>query len=112
MMPSYQGPGALQTPALAVRQTRHDYGVNPLRLLDQLREVIRLKHYSLRTEEVYVQWVTRFVHFCGLRHPRECGAAEVTAFLSHLASASQVAPTSTAAQASRRLGLPADHLYR
>lgn len=90
MLPSYQGLGALQTPACSARQTRPDYGVHPLRLLDQLRDVIRIKHYSLRTEDAYVHWVKRFVHFCSLQHPRDCGASEVTAFLSHLASAGQV----------------------
>ena len=90
MLPSYQGASALQTPPLAARQTRHEYGVHPLRLLDQLRDVIRLKHYSLRTEDAYVHCAKRFVHFCSLRHPRECGATEVTAFLSHLASAGLV----------------------
>ncbi|HET7160156.1 MAG TPA: integron integrase [Burkholderiales bacterium] len=72
-------------------QTRLKYSVQPVRLLDQLRAVIRLKHYSLRTEEAYVYWVRRFVRFCGLRHPRECGAAEVTSFLTHLANEGQVA---------------------
>ncbi len=55
------------------------------RLLDQIRNRIRLKHYSIRTEETYVEWVRRFVLFHGKRHPREMGAAEVEAFLTHLA---------------------------
>jgi len=46
---------------------------------------LRLRHYSPRTEEAYVHWVRRFVRFCGLRHPRELGTAEVTRFLSSLA---------------------------
>lgn len=46
---------------------------------------MRLRHYSPRTEEAYVHWVRRFVRFCGLRHPRELGTAEVTRFLSSLA---------------------------
>jgi len=54
-------------------------------LLSQLRRAIRTRHYSPRTEEAYVQWVSRFVRFAGLRHPRELGAVEVTGFLSHLA---------------------------
>ena len=61
------------------------------RLLDRLRDVIRVRHYSLRTEETYVDWVRRYVRFCGLRHPRECGAAEIGAFLTHLAREGQVA---------------------
>jgi integron integrase len=54
-------------------------------LLTQLRVAIRTRHYSPRTEEAYVQWVRRFVRFCGLRHPRELGPSEVTRFLSSLA---------------------------
>jgi hypothetical protein len=53
------------------------------RLLDQLRERIRYDHYSLRTEQSYVHWVRRFVHFHGLRHPKEMGGAEVEAFLAY-----------------------------
>src|SRR5712691_5605434 len=54
-------------------------------LLAELRRAVRVRHYSRRTEEAYVAWVRRFVRFSGLRHPRELGAAEVSAFLSHLA---------------------------
>src|SRR6267378_4211983 len=54
-------------------------------LLTQLRTAIRTRHYSPRTEEAYVQWVRRFVRFCGVRHPRELGASDVTRFLSSLA---------------------------
>jgi len=60
-------------------------------LLDQVREVLRLKHYSLRTEETYVGWIKRFIFFHQKRHPREMGAPEVQAFLSHLAVQGQVA---------------------
>lgn len=55
------------------------------RLLDQIRNRIRLKHYSIRTEEAYVDWARRFVLFHGKRHPRNMGASEVEAFLTHLA---------------------------
>jgi integron integrase len=54
-------------------------------LLAQVRQGIRLRHYSKRTEEVYVGWVRRFVRFCGMRHPRELGPGDVTRFLSSLA---------------------------
>ncbi|MGH7568718.1 MAG: integron integrase [Gemmatimonadales bacterium] len=54
-------------------------------MLVRLRRAIRLRHYSRRTEEVYVGWVRRFVRFCGVRHPRELGPREVTRFLSSLA---------------------------
>ncbi len=56
------------------------------RLLDQLRERIRLLHYSLRTEEAYVYWARAFIRFHGLRHPAEMGKAEVEGFLMHLAA--------------------------
>lgn len=55
------------------------------KLLDQVRERIRVKHYSIRTETQYVNWIKRFILFHGKRHPREMGAAEVKAFLSQLA---------------------------
>jgi site-specific recombinase XerD len=55
------------------------------RLLDQVREQIRLKHYSIRTDRVYCEWVKRFIRFHSYRHPSEMGAAEVEAFLSDLA---------------------------
>lgn len=58
----------------------------PPRLLDQVRSRIRVKHYALRTEKVYVDSVKRFILFHGKRHPRDLGAAEVEAFLSHLAT--------------------------
>ena len=54
-------------------------------LLGDLRRVLRARHYSLRTERAYVGWVRRFVRFSGVRHPRELGSAEVTAFLTDLA---------------------------
>lgn len=57
----------------------------PPRLLDQVKQVMRLKHYSLRTEECYVQWIKRFILFNGTRHPRDMGAAELELFLSDLA---------------------------
>ncbi|MBS0337829.1 MAG: integron integrase [Proteobacteria bacterium] len=61
------------------------------RLLDQVRDTIRLKHYSLRTEETYVHWIKRFIYFHSKRHPREMGGAEVTAFLNHLVRTRDVA---------------------
>jgi integron integrase len=64
---------------------------SPPRLLDQVREVIRMRHYSIRTEQAYVQWIRRFILFHGKRHPREMGAPELTAFLSDLALQRNVA---------------------
>lgn len=62
----------------------------PPKLLDQVRDRIRIKHYSLRTETQYVQWIKRFILFHGKRHPQEMGAAEVEAFLTHLAVVGKV----------------------
>ena len=54
----------------------------PQRLLGRLREAIRVRHYSFRTEDAYADWVRRFIHFHGKRHPQAMGAAEVAVFLS------------------------------
>jgi site-specific recombinase XerD len=53
--------------------------------LDQVRSAIRAKHYSLRTEEAYVQWIRRFILFHNNRHPKDMGVEEVRQFLSDLA---------------------------
>jgi hypothetical protein len=63
------------------------------RLLDQVRERCRVKHYSLRTEQAYIHWIRRFILFHGKRHPRDMGAAEVEAFPTHLAVKDDVAPS-------------------
>jgi integron integrase len=64
----------------------------PPGVLTALRDCIRTHHYSLRTERTYVHWVRRFLVFHGRRSPRELGAAEVTAFLTSLATRERVAP--------------------
>jgi len=64
----------------------------PKKLLDQVRDAIRLKHYSIRTEETYVDWIKRFILFHGgKRHPRHMGTPEIEAFLTHLAVDRKVA---------------------
>ncbi len=60
-------------------------------LLEQVRAVIRFKHYSLRTEQSYLDWVKRFILFHGKRHPRHMGPQEVRTFLTHLAVEGKVA---------------------
>src|SRR4030095_8696439 len=86
---------------------------NPkLKLLDQCREALRFWHYSYRTEQTYVEWIHRYLRFCRnrcdsgecqvWRHPRECGEAEIQAFLSHLANDRNVA-ASTQNQALKAL---------
>jgi len=81
---------------------------NPkLPLQQQVHEVMRFFHYSARTEETYWQWISRYLRFhkrpgvagaAAWRHPREMGAAEVSAYLAHLATGGQVA-ASTQGQA-------------
>lgn len=65
-----------------------DLGPGPgaSKLLDEVRRALRLRHYSRRTEEAYVRWIRRFVRFHGVRHPAELTAAEVSHFLSNLAT--------------------------
>lgn len=55
------------------------------KLLDRMRAEIRVRHYSIRTEEAYVDWARRFILFHDKRHPQEMGAEEVRDFFSHLA---------------------------
>ena len=57
----------------------------PPRLLDQVREALRTRHYCPRTETTHCQWIKRYIHFHGLRHPAEMAEAEVNAFLTSLA---------------------------
>lgn len=61
------------------------------KLLNQVRGKIRLKHYNIRTEQAYVDWIKRFVLHFGKRHPHDLGAAEVGQFLTHLAMKEKVA---------------------
>ena len=55
------------------------------KILDQVRDAIRVKNYSMRTEEAYVHWIKRFILFHEKRHPLHMGKHEVSKFLSHLA---------------------------
>ena len=68
------------------------------KLLDRMRDALRVRHYSPRTEEAYTAWVVRFVRFHGLRHPETMGEPEVNAFLTELAVKEAVA-ASTQTQA-------------
>ena len=63
----------------------------PRKLVDQVREALQLKHYSICTEEAYVAWIKRYIFFHHKRHPNEMGTAEIEAFLTHLAVAQKVA---------------------
>ncbi len=68
------------------------------RLLDQLRQALRARHYSPRTEDTYRRWILRFIKFHGRRHPATMGGEEVTRFLNHLAER-QTVSASTQTQA-------------
>jgi integron integrase len=63
----------------------------PNKLLDHVRDAIRLKHYSRHTEEAYITWIKRYIFFHDKRHPKDMGAAEIEAFLTHLAVQQKVA---------------------
>lgn len=68
------------------------------KLLDQVRSILRLKHYSIRTEQAYLHWIKRFILFHSKRHPSDMAEPEVTAFLSHLA-VDKIVSSSTQTQA-------------
>jgi hypothetical protein len=61
------------------------------RLLDQVRDTIRRKHYSIRTEQSYIDWIKRFIFFHNKQHPRELNESHITAFLNFLAVQKKVA---------------------
>jgi integron integrase len=63
----------------------------PPKLLDQVRDKLRVKHYSIRTEQSYVDWIKRYILFHGKQHPKNLGARDLEAFLTHLAVAGKVA---------------------
>src|SRR3990167_6308078 len=62
----------------------------PPKLLDQVRDKLRVKHYSIRTEQTYVDWIKRFIFYHGKRHPKDMEARDVEDFLTHLAVAGRV----------------------
>jgi Phage integrase, N-terminal SAM-like domain len=77
-------------PGFVVRETNQAGPPKP-RLLDRVREAIRTRHYSRRTEKAYVAWIRRYIFFHGKRHPADMGAAEITRFLTSLAVEGRVA---------------------
>ena len=83
----------------------------PKKILDQLRDVLRLRHYSYRTEQSYVDWVYRFIVFHNKRHPKDMGASDIEAFLSYLAVQRKVA-ASTQNQALSALVFLYRHVLR
>jgi integrase len=75
------------------------------RLLDQLREAVRTRYYSIHTEEAYLRWAREYILFCGKRHPADLGAREVSAFISNLAVECKVAASTQTQALSARLFL-------
>ena len=73
-----------------MQYTSQKISAQPPKLLDQVRAKIRFKHYSIRTEQAYTDWIRRFILHFGKKHPREMGASEVSQFLTHLAVAGRV----------------------
>src|SRR5262245_21726483 len=73
-----------ESPSAPILQDVSPARPSPPRLLDQVRDTIRSRHYSRRTEKSYVAWIRRYILFHRKRHPREMGATEVTQFLSSL----------------------------
>ncbi len=67
-----------------------NYQPNSPKLLDQVRTVMRRQHYAIRTEEAYVQWIIRFIHFHNMGHPQDMDTPHIEAFLNHLAVKRQV----------------------
>jgi integron integrase len=65
----------------------------PKKLLDQVRDTLRLKNYAYRTEQTYIDWIERYIRFHHIRHPREMNVPEIEAFLTHLAVQRNVAPS-------------------
>lgn len=80
--------------SFAPRLSRPIYRVRAVKLLDQLRERVRMLHCSRRTEQAYLYWSRAFIRFHGLRHPAEMGSPEVEAFLTYLASDRGLSPSS------------------
>lgn len=76
-----------------IMEERAKFKPNPkLKLMDQVKEVLRYHHYAYRTEQTYCTWIVRFLQFYGMkRHPKDMGAEEVERYLSHLATNGNVA---------------------
>ena len=63
----------------------------PAKLLDQVREKLRVKQYAYATEKTYIFWIKRFIFFHNKKHPKDMGVTEIEAFLTHLAVNRRVA---------------------
>ena len=81
-------------------ETKRKFRADPdLKLMDQVRQVLRYHHYAYRTENTYCDWIARYIkYFRSKKHPRDMGKTEIDGFLSHLATERKVS-TSTQRQA-------------
>ena len=70
---------------------KDNHSQKPKKLLDLAKEILRRKHYSIRTEEAYIGWMVRYIRFHNKRHPKNMGVPEIEAFLTHLAVEGNVA---------------------
>lgn len=77
-----------------------------VKLLDQVRERVRMLHYSRRTEEAYVHWCRAYIRFHGLRHPRDMGASQLDAFLAWLVTERKVSASTVLLTVKRASGAP------
>jgi site-specific recombinase XerD len=84
----------------------------PKKLLDQMREALQTRHYSIRTEHAYVDWAKRFILFHQKRYPKEMGSAEIAAFLTYLTLDRQVAASTQNQALSALLFLYQNVLYQ
>ena len=82
-----------------------------MKLLDQVRDVIHKKHYSIRAEQPYVEWIKRFIIFPGKRHPKDMEETGISQFISHLATDLNVA-ASTQNQALNAIVFLYKHVLR
>ena len=83
----------------SAKRSSPSYAGQEPKLLVRLHNLLRVRHYSIRTEQAYVDWVRRFIHFHRLRHPADMGAREVAALLTYLATRRRVAaPTQNQAK--------------
>jgi hypothetical protein len=93
-------------------EPREEFIPNPkLKLLDQLSEVMRLKHYSLRTEQTYREWIKRFIFFHGKRHSRDLGTFQVERFLSDLSVTRKVVASTQNQASNEEAGFDAECLH-
>jgi hypothetical protein len=88
------------------RMKVHVVSQNSPKLLDRIRTEIRLRHYSLRTEQAYVDWARRYILFHGKQHPQALGAEAVRDFLSYLASERHISASSLAPLISKPWSVP------